>query len=121
MKKNIEKLLAILDMPEKEQGKAVNAFLQPENCGFSYCVDKDKCPPCPFPPPLSNKKLADLAFRLKNEVSNGKLKVKGGDTSAWYLGLEMVEGYLDESNSWFMHRSQPIEWIIAALIAKELI
>ena len=96
--KKIAELLAVLDMTKFEQKDWVRHNSMPY---------------------LWRGSLADLAFRLRDEVANGKLKIANGDTSAWYVGLQMVEGYLGESSAWLMHRSKPIHWIIAALIAKE--
>lgn len=103
MSKRIEELLAVLGLPEEGQLRWVAQRFPDERWSYP-----------------NRRVLADLAFRLRDEVANGKAKIAGGDLSAWYAGLKVVEGYLNETDAWLMHRSRPIEWIVAALIAKEL-
>lgn len=110
----INQLLSILDLPPEEQRDwiLVNVAEVPT---FSSDDGKKQYPI----EPIGGYSLADLAFQLRNEVANGKVNVDGGDLSAWYTGLIYVQNHLGESDGWFMHRSQPIHWIITALIAKE--
>ena len=97
-----EELLAVLDMSKEEQRL--------------WCVANTE--------PGSWAHLADLAFRLRDEV------IKNNKTPAGqlYKATECVYVYLAEnniltprihSNPWWKYHAKPIHWIIAALIAKE--
>lgn len=65
--------------------------------------------------------LADLAFRLRNEVKGSEGHEK------WVKSTQKVFEYIHPGNSnnlysvaaYFCDKAQPINWIIAALIAKE--
>ena len=97
-----QELLAVLDMSEDEQ--------------FKWLMDNDivtseyvKC--------SRHLILADLAFRLRDEVNNGKMH------EAMYLVQQNVKDapdVLDYATAfWGLYHAKPIHWIIAALIAKE--
>lgn len=90
MSKKIEELRAVLDMPENEQIDYL----------FLYGRNLDES-------------LADLAFRLRDEVV-----VNQGDV-AWHKAVVIVCEYMGQGTAWFKNYGQPIYWIIAALIAKE--
>jgi hypothetical protein len=97
----IKELLAVLDLPAKEQ-----YFKVLELCDESP-ADRD----CPS--------LADLAFRLRDEM----LKM---EHYAPFEARRLVGNYTTKSHSieiseyWWACKVKPIHWIIAALIAKEL-
>lgn len=106
MTDKIQELLAVLDMPEKEQ--------------WSWAlVNKHRN--------TYRESLADLAFRLRDEAVDKKLKCFMSD--CWYMALQDVYEYEFERGrtepkiheaDWLVAVGQPIHWIIAALIAKEL-
>ena len=92
-------LLKILDMSEDEQDR--------------WCaLNTDR---------KSHESLADLAFRLRNEVIAGGL----------FRKMITIHEYCDKgcnkmyshtmagAQSWFIAQAKPIHWIIAALIAKD--
>lgn len=56
--------------------------------------------------------LADLAFRLRDEVV-----VNYGDL-IWHKATLKICGYMGKNSIWFKQYAKPIHWIIAALIAK---
>ncbi len=115
-------LLAVLDIKKSASGFYSKSTMQAKRLyelGYTDLVEKLHCGRDGVTWDWKNG-IENLAFRLRDEVADGKVKVANGDMSAWFVGLEMVEGYLEETGSWFMHRSQPIHWIIAALIAKEM-
>ena len=89
--KQIEKLLAVLDIKLSDQ---IN-WTVPNTDRHPY------------------ESLADLAFRLRDEVV----------FSRWQDGLEIVRNHYRPSHitlvAWALS-AKPIHWIIAALIAKEL-
>lgn len=99
MSEKIDKLLAVLDMTEDEQEE--------------WCRDKAM----PF---RWRDSLADLAFRLRDEM------VKNGYASYFYDGMtEVLKAYqkndcVPSMASFLAYHAQPIHWIIAALIAKEM-
>ncbi len=100
----IKELLAVLDMLEVEQ----YCWLCDHRPEYGYVITAY--------PENPDMVLADLAFRLRDEVMNFN---KG----AWYDATEQVwrecHNYREYRNFW-VDRSKPIHWIIAALIAKEL-
>lgn len=96
----IDELLAVLDMTKAEQ--------------YGWAVDK-------YPEYLAKypqKSLADLAFRLRDEAC--KISCE-----KYHESLESVYNYhgiqkqCQSFYGWLMYRIEPIDWIIAALIAKE--
>lgn len=108
----IDKLLAVLDMPEDEQIKFLENY--PDECF------------------LADETFADLAFRLRDEARKENLE-------AWNGAIHIVASYINESPmpqdnyatsvewQWAQHiilnqneYSLAIIWIIAALIAKKL-
>jgi len=104
----VDKLLAVLDLPEEEQ----IAYLIED--AIIDCQDDLAYEPTP------TESLADFSFRLRNEISKNDINF------LWKEGCESVYEYCykesDEYSSfdaWWLYISQPIHWIIAALIAKE--
>lgn len=94
MTNEIKRLLAVLDMTENS----------PEQYGWLLSTIREHKACCP----------ADLAFRLRD-----KAIVNQGDI-AWHKAVVGVCGYMGKETAWFKNYGQPIHWIIAALIAKEL-
>ncbi len=112
MTPKIKELLVVLDMPVEEQwawiteGKKVIEFFPDDEI---FIGDPQKY-------------LADLAFRLRDEVKafvGHKFWDEGKCLVANYVANDVEGGGL-AYNQWFIDNSQPIHWIIAALIAKEL-
>ena len=108
--KKIDELLAVLDMTEEKQW----AWL------LNRCVE--------FWPDeevfigSQEKYLADLAFRLRDEVAKEDSGVLFGRGLA-KICFKIYGGNnynLNEFLSWSTVKAKPIHWIIAALIAKEL-
>ena len=112
MNPEIEKLLKVLDLSEKKQHEWLinNSLIESKYGRFPWSVV-----------------LADLAFRLRDEVINEDVK---SSIDCWwceasyevYLYVIGEENEKDEIglDTWFSMRAKPIHWIIAALIAKEL-
>lgn len=96
----IKELLAVLDISEDEQ--------------WWYLVNQKL-----IPAQYRQLHRADLAFRLRDEVLEGKDGLR-----VWVAG--MFDVYMKMTGSklfnwkWAYIKGQPIHWIIAALIAKEL-
>lgn len=99
----IEELLAVLDMPEDKQVSWVQ-----ERFAYKY-------------PSLQKGDLADLAFRLRDEVfeleNGGNIWAEGYLVVVKKVKPSTVE--LSSSVEWWNCCAKPIHWIIAALIAKE--
>lgn len=96
MSKGIDELLAVLDMPENEQNK--------------YCWHNL--------PRKSWESLADLAFRLRDEMW---IEDAFGDALVLiYKKCSDVVANVTDCFAWFVLNAQPIHWIIAALITKQL-
>jgi len=108
MDKKIEKLLAVPDMPEGEQGKWL---VDNKIIGFgAFAMGDDAARAC----------LADLAFRLRDEViKTSDDSLSSGFVSIYVKCADRISNATD-CFMWFMFNAQPIHWIIAALIAKEL-
>jgi len=109
----IQELLAVLDLSEEKQVDwAFNEF----GYDIHFTDYKGKLDKCRFP--LTDTSLADLAFRLRDEV----------DPCFWYAASYNVaihSGLIKDSRCkgfsvFGFYESKPIHWIIAALIAKEL-
>ena len=97
-----KKLLAVLDIPEKEQRKwlLLNVFHER----------------------MPRESNADLAFRLRDETDpvlfwNGMVQVmnKVATTGQIYTDIGVVS-----NEGWWWQHSKPIHWVIAALIAEEI-
>ncbi len=111
MTERIKELLAVLDMPEEDE-QIVRLF------DFSVISSEE----------YDNFEagrgfsLADLAFRLRDEAPTNYLP------GAICIVHEYVDTGVNKmyshnfggASSWFCFLAQPIHWIIAALIAKEL-
>ena len=102
-----DKLLAVLDLSEDEQWEWLWKNRQLTHISWNMTATR-------------NMILADLAFRLRDEV------FQKGQRYAYNNALEEVYEYekeLDKKGTdkagWGIYWSQPIHWIIAALIAKE--
>lgn len=95
-KRKIEQLLAVLDMSEDEQ--------------HDWCA---RCPGCR----MGNESLADLAFRLRDEVFREFGAIRG-----FHDGIYKVQEYLGEdawaTAFWGECIAKPIHWIVSALIAR---
>lgn len=97
-------LLKVLDMSEDEQGQAILHLLDDET--FDWYVDNDM-------------HLADLAFRLRNEVC----KAIGG-CEKYNAALEAIYDYKDIKKlcqsfyAFQTYQIKPIDMIIAALKVK---
>ena len=107
-----QKLLTVLDLPNAEQQiKALYDFGYTEYFVKLACGDgiKYEC---------RTGSLADLAFRLRDEVLNSK-----NGTIKWVDG--MFDVYMKMTGSKLLNwkrgyiEAKPIHWVIAALIAKE--
>lgn len=108
MSDKIKELLAVLDLPEDEQFLWVYEHITYEKYECHQCGGQD----------TSAETLADLAFRLRDEVC----KVSCED---YYSGLEAVYNHRHAKKyisfyAFWTYQSKPIDMIIAALIAKEL-
>lgn len=126
--KKIDELLAVLDLTEEEQWKwataRANEFWPDEDIFYGY----------------PEKYFADLAFRLRDEVVGRKYNIgvvpdfRGTNTFPecpdslfrWYEAQQEIDNHLKtwrwpgKADAWWHEQSQPIHWIIAALMAKEL-
>ena len=87
--------LAVLDLPEEEQERWVfeNVSSYQNLCG--------------------EKSLADLAFRLRDEV------IVNQGYIAWHKAEVIMCEYMGKAIHWFTQYGQPHHWIITALIAKQ--
>lgn len=157
MNKKIQKLLAVLDLPEEEQRNEVTKLISPAkawkhsyhlwegahgDCPLWECdkcerkILREKLKAMPWDAPVRSGKcnipdslnisLADLAFRLRDEVEEFCWeKAKVLIWSKYYpIANEKIGGFqqkLSCTNGFFTSRDmKSIHWIIAALIAKEL-
>ena len=103
MTTEIKELLAVLGLPEEEQRKLIWDWVYNEYPGWEV-----------FEAPQS---LADLAFRLRDKAGQGRF------VDAIVEVFEFLFGYSDYKSvmMWLCSQEcQPVHWIIAALIAKEL-
>ena len=114
------KLLKVLDMPEKEQRAWVGYFAKEQQwrpCTHTSCHNH-KSHPCENCGRIGGYyylgSLADLAFRLRDEA---------GVIGNMHKGIKMVCKKASPPNKtfieWWAYEAQPIHWIIASLIAKE--
>lgn len=96
MTDKIKELLAVLDMPVNKQRKRIAELTKIHYEGT----------------------LADLAFRLRDEVTSSSDLWP----EIWNEALRLVAAKYrkTQKDEWFVDKAQPIHWIIAALIAKEL-
>ncbi len=101
--KSVNELLKVLDMPKDS----------PEQYGWLLSTIREHKACCP----------ADLAFRLRDELVR---LTPYSDRYAWNNVLEKVYQHVKKNREegtdkagWGLDWSQPIHWIIAALIAKE--
>lgn len=99
----IKEFLAILDKTKDEQ-------IQWCDCNCDY----DE----------RNESLADLAFRMKYHFLESYCDAKKRFTDA----IELIGSHIIEYSpigkdtiyDWFVFQSQPIHWIVASLVAKEI-
>lgn len=106
-----EELLAVLDLPENEQWN----WLVKNNIGGLAVGEVAH--------------LADLAFRLRDEAAIDWTNYCEAMTTIWAYWCKSTwadrktkgedKKHIKYRKFWMLH-SQPIHWIIAALIAKEL-
>lgn len=97
MTDKIKELLAVLDMPEEEQIQFLVDYLE-SSTDQSYLPDQ----------------LADLAFRLRDEVGNVAFH------HCIAKVCKHINPYVMNYAGYGLCTCQPIHWIIAALCAKEL-
>ena len=104
MSKSIDKLFPVLEMPEERQLKWAQKNLM-ESSSERWCTS-----------------LADLAFRLRDEAVNIRYSklVSAMEKVAMKSAKALTSYDMEGFNEWFTMEAQPIDWIIAALIAKEL-
>jgi hypothetical protein len=96
----IKELLKILDLPEEEQAK----WLRNKFCKGRYCIYS----------------AAQYAFRLRDEIRKLDDDVLVASLALIYTKCSDVVDDTNDCLLWFIWNAQPIHWIIAALIAKEL-
>jgi hypothetical protein len=113
----IKELLAVLTMPEKEQAKKLAKLYSQDNDGNLIFYPVEKIAQRTF--------LADLAFRLRDEIWSDYPPFTDKQ-HCWYNALTEINKKIHTSHwlggekSWWMEYAQPIHWIIAALVAKQL-
>lgn len=130
----IDKMLAVLDMGatiiSASSNKPVIDTFDRERKQIEWlCANNimrhKKCPETFIGDAASNKpteSLADLAFRLRDEVVDDE----SCSWDCWKKALKAVyqkaksKEVLDYLWDWWVDLSQPIHWIVASLIAKEL-
>lgn len=120
-----EELLAVLDLPKEEQFDWLfKRGIVDDSIARSQVTDK-------IVPHWCDIELADLAFRLRDEVvavDGNAVKLNLG---MWYVYRRVQ--YQDHrfdyppcgteqglASGWFAYYAKPIHWILASLIAKEL-
>jgi len=116
MSGEIDKLLAVLHMPEEEQEEWVESHCELE--GWAAPISKDFVP---------TESLADLAFRLwepanlRTQLAQGALYVWTYRTHNKYIRNKNTASFEEWWNcfNWLAYATA-IDKIIAALIAKEL-
>ena len=116
MKEKIQELLSVLDMTEEEQYEWVSQY-----CKDNY-IDNEitiSHPNLGFDDYEIECSLADLAFRMRDEADKARLTLARIEVfKAIKEPVHFEEAkYLEY---WWNSYAQPIHWIIAALIAKEL-
>ena len=113
-----KELLAVLDMTDIEQ--------------WDWVCRRNLVPACDWSGGRYHKNvrdciLADLAFRLRDEVSGPRSIFDCTNLSLAFQGAweQIAEHYQfewreekDHLDCWIIYQAQPIHWIIAALIAK---
>lgn len=111
---NKDKLLAVLDMSEDEQYRWVSRSTQQKNFGYTICPNWDTLP-------YQRMVLADLAFRLRDEVKYIHRCSFVRAAQLVYCHCLNVEKVPKDDTlwRWFSREANPIHIIIAALIAKE--
>lgn len=138
MTPEIEKLLAVLDMTEEEQVRwfYLNGF-EKENLGDcggkSFTTTTNLAGKIisiksndPRGLRFDRPRLADLAFRMRDEVEKDcRPYWFWGSNSMKFVWEKCCDGELPPAHEgyciayrWFFHSAQPIHWIIAAEIAK---
>ncbi len=100
----VKELLGVLDLDADHRFWAIQKHLSPED---AQLYDTQEI------------SLADLAFRLRDEVVNSSNLWP----EIWNEALRLVARKYKKTqkDEWFVDSAQPIHWIIAALIAKELL
>lgn len=113
----ITKLLSVLNMPEANQWK----FLGEANLVSIITAGRYeqilRTEGSRQAKTMKRQILADLAFRMRDEAEKDYLglaifDVFGHLKPNWYAYKEIFD--------WLLHEAQPIHWILAALIAKQL-
>jgi len=133
----IKDILKILDLTDEvEQRKRISIYLYPPPwkhdfvagflpedpekcslCGKKLRTKEDHDEGCPYTYSYSGS-LADLAFKLRDEAKEYQTLAEA---------LELVWDYWQRQNrtgltfdGFWIHRAQPIYWIVASLIGREL-
>lgn len=152
MTEKIKEILAVLDLPEKEQRRKIAVYLNPppwkhnfvagflpedpercDKCGKKLETNEDYNAECPYTYDYDGS-LADLAIRLRDEIINTSesiwSKAKELTAKKWvddYIKLvkkvcdmNLSDNYIGLVNAFFVNEAQPIHWIDAAIIAKEI-
>lgn len=112
MSKKIDELLAVLDMPKVEQFEWLLEHKIVDDSLVRSQVTNEVVPH------WIDIEFAFRAFRLRDEVS-----AQGWDFQKLLnrVRIGSKAGYDDDNGVfWICHIAQPIHWIIAALIAKEI-
>jgi len=120
MNDKIKELLAVLDLPEikLDENRAIHQpqyeWLYEHRHDFEAYLDVPH-PDCTFGGDKTKMFLADLAFRLRDEVIEQDLNWDDALVLVWeQLGRSM------KYQTFCKYYTKPIHWIITALIAKEL-
>jgi len=77
---------------------------------FENGIIKPRIPKCPYEPKCSES-LADLAFRLRDEVGGISFEII-------QIMVELGDDEKYAPASWVFNNAKPIHWIMAALLAK---
>ncbi len=121
MNPEIEKLLAVLDMPEYEQFEFLCNHEIIDKDDYESVISAVTQEQRDF---LINRCLADLAFRLRDKVV--KLKYNNYEDTegyGWHYALRKVYKHItnkrnvDGIDRWIKEKIRPIDMIISALIA----
>lgn len=105
----IDELLKVPNMPRQEQWDWLNKKFDDDT--FHLCLGTPICI-------TGEQELADLAFRLRDKVRREKCHY---DHAVYvvYNYCKLLRRF-ENVFYWMSYHAQPIHWIIAALIAKEL-
>lgn len=117
-----KELLAVLDMTEDEQIDFLFDRGHIDNDDYEHMAGNE---PSKWRADIRHRVLADLAFRLRDEVvghtpySNRYFYNEAFDM-VYKRAEENREEGTDKAN-WALDFARPIHWVVASLIAKELV